>query len=188
MKHLKIAILIGAACLSMTGAARAQVPVIDAATLSQATTTAANTAAIMQSNAQILTATNATPTAQQQFYRVQRTSPPAVAVEPMVQNLTTAVGTTAEATFYVTNTGRSALTGSAAIWYGGVVTNGFFSVVSGTNFNLAAGQSQAVVVSYSPTVVETSDHCALWVHGPAGNIFATVLGSVPTNSIAAVGH
>ena len=35
--------------------ALAQVPVIDAATLTQATTTAANTAAIMASNQQILT-------------------------------------------------------------------------------------------------------------------------------------
>jgi len=60
MKNLQIPILVAAACLALTGAAKAQVPVIDAATLSQATTTAANTAQIMQSNAQILTATNAT--------------------------------------------------------------------------------------------------------------------------------
>ena len=38
----------------------AQVPVIDSATLSQATTTASNTAAIMQSNQQILTTVNQT--------------------------------------------------------------------------------------------------------------------------------
>jgi hypothetical protein len=43
-----------------SSAALAQVPVIDSATLSQATTTAANTAQIMASNQQILTATNAT--------------------------------------------------------------------------------------------------------------------------------
>jgi hypothetical protein len=40
--------------------ASAQVPVIDTATLSQATTTAGNTAKIMQSNQQILSATNST--------------------------------------------------------------------------------------------------------------------------------
>jgi len=42
------------------GCARAQVPVIDQATLSQATQTAANTAAIMNTNQQILTQTTAT--------------------------------------------------------------------------------------------------------------------------------
>jgi len=44
-----------AATLVLQNAALAQVPVIDAATLTQATTTAANTAAIMASNQQILT-------------------------------------------------------------------------------------------------------------------------------------
>src|SRR5579863_9255611 len=48
------------ALVASIGAAQAQVPVIDSATLSQATTTAANTAQIMASNQQILTATSAT--------------------------------------------------------------------------------------------------------------------------------
>jgi hypothetical protein len=51
---LAIALSLGSAT------AMAQVPVIDNATLSQATATAANTAQIMASNQQILTATNAT--------------------------------------------------------------------------------------------------------------------------------
>ena len=46
--------------LGWAGAALAQVPVIDQATLSQATTTASNTAAIMNTNQQILTQTQAT--------------------------------------------------------------------------------------------------------------------------------
>src|SRR5277367_2418166 len=49
-----------AALVGWTLSANAQVPVIDAATLSQATTTAANTAAIMSTNQQILTSVTAT--------------------------------------------------------------------------------------------------------------------------------
>ena len=52
-----------AATLVLQNAALAQVPVIDAATLTQATTTAANTAAIMASNQQILTTVQKTLTA-----------------------------------------------------------------------------------------------------------------------------
>ena len=59
MKTLRTIVSI-AALIAELGAARAQVPVIDNATLTQATTTASNTAQIMASNQQILTATNAT--------------------------------------------------------------------------------------------------------------------------------
>src|SRR5271167_1520319 len=48
------------ALIGWTASANAQVPVIDAATLSHATTTAVNTAAIMSSNQQILTQVTAT--------------------------------------------------------------------------------------------------------------------------------
>ena len=59
-KSLAVGIFaIGALVGSMAGAG-AQVPVIDAATLSQATITASNTAAIMNSNQQILTQVQAT--------------------------------------------------------------------------------------------------------------------------------
>ena len=44
----------------VAGGASAQVPVLDTPNLTQTTTTAANTGQIMQSNQQILTATNAT--------------------------------------------------------------------------------------------------------------------------------
>jgi Type IV secretion system proteins len=59
MKTLRTIVSI-AVLTAELGAARAQVPVIDNATLTQATTTASNTAQIMASNQQILTATNAT--------------------------------------------------------------------------------------------------------------------------------
>src|SRR6202045_4743880 len=59
MKALRTTLSI-AALIAGLGAAPAQVPVIDNATLTQATTTASNTAQIMASNQQILTATNAT--------------------------------------------------------------------------------------------------------------------------------
>jgi len=49
-----------AGLLTFAGAARAQVPVIDSATLSQATLTAQNTAQIMQTNQQILNTVNQT--------------------------------------------------------------------------------------------------------------------------------
>ncbi len=59
-KGFVFALALSAGCAGALGGASAQVPVIDAATLTQATTTAGNTAQIMQSNQQILTATNAT--------------------------------------------------------------------------------------------------------------------------------
>ncbi len=59
-KGLVFALALSVGCAGALGVASAQVPVIDAATLTQATTTAGNTAQIMQSNQQILTATNAT--------------------------------------------------------------------------------------------------------------------------------
>src|SRR3984957_5842464 len=59
-KRLVAGLLIITALIGWTASASAQVPVIDAATLSQATTTAANTAAIMSSNQQILTQVTAT--------------------------------------------------------------------------------------------------------------------------------
>jgi hypothetical protein len=67
MQNLKNTLVLGliviAALVGWTASAAAQVPVIDAATLSQATTTASNTAAIMRTNQQILTQVQATLTA-----------------------------------------------------------------------------------------------------------------------------
>src|SRR6516165_11524613 len=56
----KIRVLLLIASLAPAGAALAQVPVIDSATLTQATQTAQNTAEIMDSNQQILTTVNKT--------------------------------------------------------------------------------------------------------------------------------
>jgi hypothetical protein len=55
-----IAVLVAFLALGWAGAAFGQVPVIDQATLTQATQTASNTAAIMNTNQQILTQTTAT--------------------------------------------------------------------------------------------------------------------------------
>jgi len=72
-------------------------------------------------------------------------SPPQISVTPASQNFgTVSVGSFADLTFTVQNTGGSALTGSAS-------TSAPFSVVSGGSFSLGAGASQGVVVRFSPT-------------------------------------
>jgi hypothetical protein len=62
-KSLVVGLAVIAAIVGWAGGAWAQVPVIDAATLTQATITASNTAAIMNTNQQILTQVQATLTA-----------------------------------------------------------------------------------------------------------------------------
>ncbi len=72
-------------------------------------------------------------------------SPPQISVTPASQNFgTVSVGSFADLTFTVQNTGGSALTGSAS-------TSAPFSVISGGSFSLGAGASQGVVVRFSPT-------------------------------------
>lgn len=58
------------------------------------------------------------------------------------------VGSSADRTFTVSNTGDGTLTGSAT-------TSAPFSVVSGGSFSLGAGQSQMVTVLFSPTSTGT---------------------------------
>jgi Type IV secretion system proteins len=53
-RRFAVALTLSCGLLALTSPARAQVPVIDSATLSQATQTASNTAAIMQTNQQIM--------------------------------------------------------------------------------------------------------------------------------------
>ncbi|PYU97194.1 MAG: hypothetical protein DMG10_31415, partial [Acidobacteria bacterium] len=72
-------------------------------------------------------------------------SPPQISVTPASQNFgTVSVGSFADLTFTVQDTGGSALTGSAS-------TSAPFSVVSGTPFSLGAGTSQTIVVRFAPT-------------------------------------
>ena len=81
-----------------------------------------------------------TNTCTQQVIVQDTQAPPAVAVSPASQDFgTMQVGTTAERTFYVTNSGGGTLSGSAM-----VPTP--FSIVSGGTYSLAANASQAVVM------------------------------------------
>src|SRR5439155_1504013 len=70
---------------------------------------------------------------------------PAISVTPASQDFgSVAVGSSADQTFTVQNTGGRTLTGSAS-------TSAPYSVISGGSFSLGAGASQSVVVRFSPT-------------------------------------
>src|SRR5437867_4310832 len=74
---------------------------------------------------------------------------PAISVTQASQDYgSVAVGSSADRTFTVQNTGGGTLTGSAS-------TSAPYSVISGSPFSLAAGASQAVVVRFSPTATGT---------------------------------
>jgi hypothetical protein len=74
---------------------------------------------------------------------------PAISVTPASQDFgSILVGTTADRTFSVQNTGGGILTGSASV-------SAPFSIFSGGTYNLAAGASQTVTVRYSPTSAGT---------------------------------
>jgi hypothetical protein len=83
---------------------------------------------------------------------VQIVPPPtaAISVTPASQYFgVVAVGATTNNTFTVQNTGGGTLAGSASV-------AAPFSIVSGGSYNLGAGQSQTVTVSYNPTSVGTN--------------------------------
>lgn len=74
----------------------------------------------------------------------------ALSVTPANQDFgAVAVGTTTNQNMIVQNIGGGMLTGSASV-------AAPFSIVSGGTYNLAAGQSQPVTVSYSPTATGTN--------------------------------
>jgi hypothetical protein len=76
---------------------------------------------------------------------VGTTSPPQISVAPDSQDFgTVGVGSSANRSFTIKNTGGSSLTGSAT-------TTPPFSVFSGGSFTLSAGASRDVVVQFSPT-------------------------------------
>jgi len=80
------------------------------------------------------------------LWTTEATPPPALSVSPASQDFgSVTVGSSADRTFTVQNTGGQTLIGSAATLAPG------FSILSGGPFNLAAGASQAVVVRFSPT-------------------------------------
>lgn len=79
----------------------------------------------------------------------QQQAVPAIAVGPSSQNFgTTQVGLTVDRTFSVTNSGSGTLSGSASV-------PSPFSVFSGGTYNLSAGQSQSVVIRYTPLAAGT---------------------------------
>src|SRR5580765_2207749 len=74
---------------------------------------------------------------------------PVIAVTPASRDFgTVAVGASADMSFAVQNVGTGTLTGAAK-------TAAPFSIVSGGTYSLAAGQTQAVTVRFSPTSAAT---------------------------------
>src|SRR5665213_38503 len=71
-----------------------------------------------------------------------------------------AVGAMADQTITITNTGGGTLSGSE-------IEAAPFSIVSGGSYNLAAGQSQTITVSYSPTAAGTNSQVVTF-NGGAG--------------------
>lgn len=72
------------------------------------------------------------------------------------------VGATTNYPFTVQNTGSGTLTGSA-------IVAPPFSIVSGGSYSLAAGQSQTVTVSYSPTVMGTNTQSVTFTGAGGGS-------------------
>src|SRR5215831_10893219 len=78
---------------------------------------------------------------------IDNPSPPALSVTPGSLDFgSVIVGSSADKTFVVRNTGGGTLTGS-------VSASPPFSIVSGGSFSLTRGKSQTVVVRFSPTVL-----------------------------------
>jgi hypothetical protein len=74
---------------------------------------------------------------------------PAISVTPASRDFgSVQVGSNADQTFTVQNTGGRTLTGSA-------IVPAPFSIVSGSSYSLTAGQSQVVTVRFSPTAAQS---------------------------------
>src|SRR5262249_50908971 len=74
---------------------------------------------------------------------------PAIGVTPASRDFgNVSVGGSADATFVVQNTGAGTLTGQAT-------TAAPFTIVSGGDYSLAAGQTQVVTMRFSPTTAQT---------------------------------
>lgn len=101
------------------------------------------------------------------------TGTPVMSITPGSQNFgSILVGTAADRTFTVQNAGTGTLSGSATV-------PPPFTIIAGTNYNLGAGESQAVTVRYSPTTAGNANQ-NLTFSGPS-NVVATVTG-VATNA------
>ena len=94
---------------------------------------------------------------------------PVIAVSPSTQSAgTISPGMTNSVTFTVQNAGGGTLSGSASV-------GSPFSVVSGGTYTLGAGQSQSVVILYSPTVAGTNAQNVTFTG--SGGMTASVSGS-----------
>lgn len=97
---------------------------------------------------------------------------PAISATPSSVNYgTVTVGATADQTITIKNTGGGTLSGSASV-------AAPFSIVSGSPYSLASGQSQNVVVRYSPTVAGSSSQSVSFT---GGNGASTLLSATAVN-------
>src|SRR6185436_2156655 len=98
--------------------------------------------------------------------------PPSLSVTPASQNFgTTSVGSTADRSFVVQNTGGGTLTGT-------VSATAPFSILSGGSFSLALGATQTVTVRFNPTTSGVfSSNVTFTSNG--GNLQRAVTGTAP---------
>ncbi|MHA3774164.1 fibronectin type III domain-containing protein [Verrucomicrobiota bacterium sgz303538] len=80
------------------------------------------------------------------------------------------VGSTADLTLKVSNTGGTSISGTATV-------AAPFSIVSGGSYTVAAGQSQAITVRYSPTAATTNSGTVALTGGSGSNVPVTGTGA-----------
>ncbi|HXU77865.1 MAG TPA: choice-of-anchor D domain-containing protein, partial [Methylomirabilota bacterium] len=108
-------------------------------------------------------------------------TPPQLAILPSSINFgTVAVGTNAQASFTVTNTGGAALSNGLA-----TVSGGPFTILSGTPFSLPGFGSTNLVVRFTPASAANFSNVVLFTTSNAGNSTNTLLGIGAVIPIAA---
>ena len=101
-------------------------------------------------------------------------NPPILSLTPLSQVFgDIRVGSTAERTFYITNTGGGTLSGTALV-------AAPFSIVAGGSYSLSANQGQAVVVEYNPATA--GPHVAQLIFSGAAGARVEVSGSAQLNA------
>ena len=101
--------------------------------------------------------------------------PPVLSVTPLSQDFGAVnLGSSADRTFVVRNSGGGTLTGT-------VSAAPPFSIVSGGSFSLTRGKSQTVVVRFSPTVQDVVAANVIFTSN-GGDVSAVVNGTVPSVS------
>ncbi len=98
---------------------------------------------------------------------------PVIAVTPASQNFgSLTVGSSADRSFTVTNTGAGTLSGAASVPLP-------FSIISGTPYSLGSGQSQVVTVRYTPTAAGTHVQSVTFTGGAGAVCSATGVATNP---------